>query len=106
MVAVKAPKKRSQKPPRRTSTVRLRELPDGTAEVTIKLYGTCLTKLPNGNFSMRTEEIRPGIKLEVAPTVWAQMVVRASVTAELPPHERRRADGILQEAADQVITPS
>jgi len=104
VTAVKAPRKLQK--PKRSSAVRLRELPDGTAEVTIKLYGTCLRKLPNGNFSMRTEEIRPGIKLEVAPSVWAQMVVRASVTAELPPHERKRADGLLQEAADQVITPT
>lgn len=86
--------------------MRLRELPDGTAEVTIKLYGQCLRRLPNGNFAMRTEEMRPDIKLEVAPSVWAQMVVRASVTAELPPHERSRADGLLQEAEDQIITPT
>lgn len=102
---MKAPKK-PRTPKRQTSSVRLRELPDGTAEVTIKLYSKCLYRLQNGNFSLRTEEIRPDIKLEVAPTVWAQMVVRASVTAELPPHERQRADGLLQEAADQIITPT
>lgn len=101
---MKAPRK--PKPAAKTSSVRLRELPDGTAEVTIKLYGKCLRRLPNGNFSLRTDELRPDIKLEVAPTVWAQMVVRASVTAELPPHERTRADGLLQEAADQIITPT
>lgn len=102
---MKAPKM-TRAPKKPISSVRLRELHDGTAEITIKLYGKCLRRLPNGNFSLRTEELRPDIKLEVAPTVWAQMVVRASVTAELPPHERTRAEGLLQVAEDQVITPT
>lgn len=89
----------------RESSVRLRELPDGTAEVTIKLYSQKLTRLPNGNYSLRTAKLRPDIKLEVAPTVWAPMVINVAVTAELPPHERVRADGLLREVADQVITP-
>lgn len=92
-------------PTRRTSRVRLRELPDGTAEVTVTVFGRCLKKLANGNFTLRTEELRPGIQFEVAPTVWANVVVRISVTAELPPHERVRADEILKKEAEQVITP-